>query len=314
MPSSKTKNVSKHLSKARSLDIPTYKSFRLAKKIKKPYKPLPGSFKLFADTVRFIYKHWRIFGLITITYFLISVLIVRGLNVSIGASDIKIALTELFDGGELLASITLFGLLVGSVNSSVGEAASVYQGIFITIFSLATIWLLRQLWSSTKNIQMRDAFYQGMYPLVPFIFVLFVLGLQMIPIYIASFIAGTVFGAGLAITPLEQILWALLLVLLVMLSLYWLVGSIFALFIATIPKTRPVQALRAASELVRHRRLLILRSLLFLPFALLLVSAMIIFPLIIVSPAIAEWIFLLLSAFLLPASVTYLYGLYRGLL
>lgn len=298
----------------RKLQKPKYKSFRLAKKIKQPALPVPSSFALFADVFKIMKRHWKVYAILSLAYLVLTVVLVRGFSVSIGAADIKVALTELFEGGELLASVTLFGLLIGSSGASSGEAASVYQGMVLTLFSLATIWILRQFWSDKKRILVREGFYQGMYPLVPFIAVLFIIGLQLMPLYVASFIAGIVYGTGLAVTQLEQVLWAILLVLLVILSLYMLCSSIFALFIVTIPKTMPIQAIKAASELVRYRRLIVLRRLLFLPFALLVTSALIIFPLIVVSPIVAEWTFLVVSALALPVSLTYLYGFYRELL
>ena len=310
------KTTTSSKSKPRKLPQPKYQSFRLSKRIKQPKPALTGSFRLFYRSLLTLKNGWKLFGGITLIYLLFSILIVRGLSVSIGASELKDALLELFEGsGQLTTSLTIFGLLLGSVGTSAGEAAGVYQTVFLIIFSLAIIWALRQYLSDkTEKIRIRDAFYQGMYPLVPVVLILLVIGLQLIPLYLSSFLVGAVYGTGLAVTVIEQVLWAVLLFLLALLSLYLVSSSLFALYIATLPKITPLQALRSARDLVRHRRWVVMRKVFFLPVAMIVLSGILVVPLILLSPTVAELLFLALSALALPVTHTYLYSLYRELL
>ena len=91
-------------------------------------------------------------------------------------------------------------------------------------------------------------------------------------------------------------------------------SSLFALYIVTLPNVTPMKALRSARQLVLHRRFLVLRKILFMPLALLVLGAIIMIPLIIFLTFAAEWIFFLLSMFVLTVVHAYMYTLYRELL
>jgi hypothetical protein len=141
-----------------------------------------------------------------------------------------------------------------------------------------------------------------------------VIGLQLLPLVFANFLYGVVFVGGLAVTALEQGLWGLLIGLLVLLTMYMITSSVFALYIVTLPNVRPMQALRSARDLVRYRRWVVMRKVLFLPVALLVASALLVVPIIIVSPALAEWVFFGLSMTGLAVAHSYFYHLYRELI
>lgn len=303
-------------SSSRKLATPKYRSFRISKRIKQTKPALTGGFRLFYRSLLTLKNGWKLLGGIALIYLLVSLLLVRGLSVTIGAGEIKDALQQLFGGGgQVAASVTVFGLLLGSAGASASDAASVYQTVFLIVFSLAFIWALRQYLSEkTQKIRIRDAFYRGMYPLVPVVLVLLVIGLQLVPLYVSGFLYSAVFGTGLAVTVLEQVLWAILLFLLALLSLYLVSSSIIALYIATLPNVTPMQALRSSRDLVRHRRWIIMRKVFFLPVAMITLAGIIVVPLIMLSPTLAEWVFLGLSALALPIVHTYLYSLYRELL
>jgi hypothetical protein len=97
-------------------------------------------------------------------------------------------------------------------------------------------------------------------------------------------------------------------------SLYMVSASIFALYIVTLPETQPRQALRAAKDLVRFRRLSVIRKVFFLPLFIFLVMAVIIVPLILYASAVVPAVFYLLAMVSILFAHTYLYSLYRGLL
>jgi hypothetical protein len=91
-------------------------------------------------------------------------------------------------------------------------------------------------------------------------------------------------------------------------------SSVFALYIVTLPDVTPMQALRSARELVRHRRWSIARKVLFLPVSLLVIAAAIMIPVILLLTPASEWAFFVLSMFSLAVIHSYMYGLYRELL
>lgn len=303
--------------KVRKLPASNYKSFRLQKSIKHSKAKLPGSYKLFKSSIRLLINNWKLFGAITLVYLILNVLLVKGFNAGLNIGELKEALQELFAytgrAAQLTTGVTLFGLLVGSTGSVSSDLAAAYQSVLLVVISLVLIWALRQVMSKEK-ITVRDAFYRGLYPLVPFLIVLFIIGIQLIPLFVSNFLFGIVFSGGLAVTALEKLLWGAMLFLLIVLSLYMVTSSVFALYIVTLPDMWPMQALRSARELVRYRRWTIMRKVLFLPFILIVISAFITIPLILFLTPIAEWVFFALTTMAFAVVHAYMYSLYRELL
>jgi hypothetical protein len=250
-------------------------------------------------------------------YLVLTIVLVKGFGVSSNIGDLQSTIEEVFNGNaaELFTSVTLFGVLLTNSSSVPNEVAGAYQSILLITTSLVLIWALRHTLVSKKvRIRIRDAFYKSPTPFIPFLIVLIVIGLQLIPMAAANFIYSVVINGGLAVTIIEKCLWITLVVLLVILSFYMVSSSIFALYIVTLPDMTPMHALRSAREIVKYRRLAIMRKILFLPVALLVLAACIIVPIIIISPAIAEWLFFVLSMLVLAIVHSYMYHLYRELL
>lgn len=301
----------------RRIKQPQYKTLHLSKRIQQPKAKLPSSYRLMRESLGVLKRNWKLFGGIVAVYLLLTIMLVKGFGVGSDIGELKDALQEAFQGrtAEIATSLALFSVLLGNASSTASEVAGAYQSLLLVVTSLVLIWALRQTGAAKKtSVTVRDAFYKGLYPLVPFLLVLLVIGLQLLPLLTASFLYSIVFGGGLAVTPIEQGLWACLLFMLIVLSLYMITSSVFALYIVTLPDMRPMQALRSARELVRFRRWVIMRKFLFLPSALIVVSALIMVPLIIISPAFAEWLFFVMSMLALAVVHSYMYRLYRELI
>jgi hypothetical protein len=302
--------------KNRKLAVPQYKSFRVSKKIRSPKPVLTGAFRLFWTSLQHLWANWKLFGGIVLVYLLLTVVLVKGFGVSgNNVPQLKDTLQQLFKGtsGQLTTGFTLFGLLLGTTGSVSSDVAGAYQTILLLVISLVLIWALRQTMAG-NTVKVKESFYKGLYPLVPFLLVLLVIGLQFIPLLIGNFLYSTVFSFGLAITSAEKVVWILVFALLALLTLYMVSSSIFGLYIVTLPDVTPMQALRSARELVRHRRWAIARKVLFLPVSLLVIAAVIMVPVIIFITAASEWVFFLLSMAALAIIHSYMYHLYRELL
>lgn len=305
-------------SNVRKITPPKYKSFRLSKRISQPKPKLLGGVKLLKKSLKILLGRRKLFLGIIVVYFLASLVLVKGLSVTSNLQETKSGLDQLIGGGwdRILTGATLFSVLLSNVNNPATEVGGVYQSLLLVGVSLATIWALRQSLSQKKShkIQTRDAFYKGLYPIVPFMAVVSVIGFQMLPLVLANFIYSLVIAGGIAVTVLEKSLWILLLLSLVILSTYMVCSSLFAVYIVTLPDVRPIQALKSARELVRYRRLLVLKRLMFLPLVVFFSMAVIIAPVIFFSPNFAEWLFFFMSMGALVVSHSYVYVLYRELL
>ncbi len=302
--------------KKRRLDNPQYKSFRLSKRIHHPSNvKLPGSWSLLKTTFGIIKSNWKYFGLMTLIYGILTFLFVRSSSKPVDIVELKDTFNTLLgQSGGAASTVSLFGILIGSSGLS-SDIAGTYQLILILVFSLATVFGLRHIYSSsTAKPSVKDSLYQGMTPIIPFILVLLVVGLQLMPLSIGTSLYSTVIASGIAVTALEKVLWLLLLILLGVLTFYMISSSIFALYIVMLPKMTPMKSLRSARDLVRHRRWTVMRKLVALPVYLLILLAIIVMPMIAFTPRFAEMIFFVLTLLLLPFIHTYIYTLYRKLL
>lgn len=298
----------------RRLKTPRYKTFRLSKRIKHP-KAIPSSWKISKQAAKLLWQHRRLIIGITLIYGVLNIILVRGFSGSTDVNGLKDGLNQIFSGnwGHFASSLTVFALLITSAGNTSSSTGGTYQLLLVIVISLAIIWTLRQVLAGNK-VRIRDGFYRGMYPFIPFVLVLLVIGLQLIPLLVGSTLYSTVINNGIAVFAIEKFFWGLLFFLLALLSLYMICSSIFALYIVTLPDMTPMKALRSARELVRLRRWTILRKILFLPLVLLIVAAIIMIPIIAFATPLAQWLFFVLTMLAVAAVHAYMYTLYRELL
>jgi hypothetical protein len=153
-----------------------------------------------------------------------------------------------------------------------------------------------------------------MYPVVPFVLVLLIVGLQLIPAGIGGWIYSSVILGGLAVSAIEKVLWLSLVLLLIVLSLYMITSSIFALCIVTLPEMTPIRALRSARGLVLHRRWVVARKCVAMLVVLLLLGAVIMTPFLLWWTTVAEAVFVIITSLGVIIPVVYLHSLYIELL
>ena len=136
----------------------------------------------------------------------------QGISGGTDVSTLKHSLSQVFTGhfGFLASGLSVFTVLVGSAGNGSSQTAGAYQLFLAIIASLAVIWALRQVLAGASP-RIRDAYYRGMYPLIPFILVLLVIGLQLIPLLIGSTLYSLVINNGIAVYfAIEKLVWALL--------------------------------------------------------------------------------------------------------
>lgn len=291
----------------------SYKSFRLAKKIKHgSNKKLPGIIKLISLSLEPIRKNKKLFLGLIFLQSILSIIFVVGVDSIFNFLAIKNELQESFEGveGKYAQSFALLGYVIGLGAEGTGSG---FQFFITLLFSLAIIWSIRQVLAG-EHIRLKQAFYEGMYPIIPFLAVLLVIGLQLLPLTIGNFLLTAVVLGGIAVTFIEQFIWWVFFGLLALLSLYMVLSSIFALYIVTLPGMTPIKALRSARALVLHRRISVGLRLLGLPVVGILVYTAALMPLILILPILVVPIFALLGSFGLFFVHSYIYNLYRELL
>lgn len=297
-----TRAVSKKSSTSTRVRKTTPKQARQkAKKEARSHGPLPGSFRLTWQSLVFIKKFWKPLGGIVLVYALLNLIFTSGLLNGAGSA--------VNGGGKLADALNVYGTLISSGGSN---AAPLMQTVLLIIESLVIIWALRHLFSGEK-IGVKQAYYHSTFPLIPFVIVLFIILLQLLPLTIGStvltLILSTVSGSSAV-----DVVAALLFIVLSAWSLYMVSSSIFALYIVTLPDMHPRVALKSAKSLVRYRRLPLIRKILFLPLFIIVFMGIVIVPLILFANFLVSPAFFVLSMLAVLFAHTYLYSLYKGLL
>lgn len=305
----------KTVKEPRKLKLGEYNSFRLQKPIKTGGEAtIPGAFRILAGSLGVLRRSWKPFLGIVLIYGVLNFLLVQSFN-GADLSQTKSTLDSTSTGhwSQLANSFALFVYMAGASGNVSSPVAGAYQLMLTLVTSLALIWTLRQVYAGHK-VRVRDGFYRGMYPLVPFVLVLLVAAIQLIPVILGVFIYNLVNTAGILQGGVEAVLWAVLLFMTALISLYMLCSSLFALYIVCLPDMEPRAALKSAKELVKHRRWTIMRKIIFLPITLLVVAALLIVPLVFVAAPLAGIGFFIVSMLGLPVLHSYMYRLYRELL
>lgn len=271
---------------------------------------VPTNFNILGQVFTLLRRHWKILGGITLVYLILNIVLASGLSSIINNfSSVK---DNLGTGHNFSGAVSGFGLLLSGSTSAGSELASVLQSTLIVLESLVVIWALRQLLAGEK-FSVKDAYYKSMAPLVPFLLVILVILIQLLPVTLGSGLLALI-SSTLATSGLTTFIMVLVLMPLLGWSIYMLSSSIFALYIVTLPDMQPRQALRSAKKLINFRRLKIIRRMIFLPIFILVVMAVIMLPLILFVHLLVVPIFYLLTILVVLFAHSYLYILYRGLL
>lgn len=276
-------------------------------------KPLIGSFRLTWRIFHIFKQFWKPLGGIVLVYLILNIIFASGVsNISNSFQTIK---DDLNAGGghNLWHAAGGFASLLGSSGASGSSTGSTLQSILFVLESLVIIWALRHLLSG-QAISVKLAYYKAMAPLIPFLLVILVIIIQLLPMTIGGTVLAAVATSVFTNSGVATVISSLIFAALAIWSLYMVSASVFALYIVTLPDMQPRQALRSARDLVRFRRLAVLRKVFFMPLFLIIVMGIIIVPLIVYAPAIVPAVFYILSMLAILFIHTYLYNLYRGLL
>ncbi len=267
----------------------------------------------FRRNIKILRGYYRAISLITIIYGMMYFIFVRVLT-NVDINQLKESVTVVFGNGHesFYTQLVSVGSLFGESLRFDSQSGSMY--IFMSLISsLALIWVLRGIWSE-KKVSVKEAYYQGMYPMVPFMLVILFILIQAIPFSISSFLLQTSINNGLAISLFEKIGFISLFVIGLLTSAYWIVGSIIAMFAVTVPGVTPSEARKTAKKVLAGRRFLVIRQILLFSILSAVIGLMPMMLIIWLVPSLAVIMAAILIVALLPWTHIYLYGLYRDLI
>ena len=267
----------------------------------------------FRRSLSIVRRYWKPLSICTAIYGVLYFLFVRVLT-AVNIDELSESVVAAFGDGEesFLTEVITVGSLFGESTNFNSQSGFLFVVVTI-VSSLAMIWLLRHIWGE-KRVSVRDAFYQGMYPMVPFALVLGFMLIQMLPFSIAAFIFQTAINNSLTVTFVERLFFMSVLATGIVISAYLLVGSIVALYASTVPGTRPSEARRAAKRVLRGRRFLVVKQVLIF---MILTGFVATAPMLLVVwqvPQISIVAVAVMIVLGMPWFNLYFYGLYRDLL
>lgn len=274
-----------------------------------------NSWRLSWETGQALVRHWKIFGALFIVYGLLELVVAQSVfHFSISSISGKLGMVSA--GQSVGDSFEVFAALFGQASTGGGSSSSAWHFIIATVMSLVIIWVLREIYASksSREPDFKDAFYESTRPFFPFVLILILIGLELIPMIVGfslySFVVSNAIVANLG----EQVMFFVVMILLAAVSVYWLTRSVVSLYIVTLPGVEPLDAFDEALRIVDGRRWSVARKLVFLPIAMFVIAAIIIVPCIMLYGPLAQWVFFLLTILSIFVAHTYLYLMYRSLL
>lgn len=279
---------------------------------KTPYigAKLSSGIDIIKQSLGLIWEHKVSFGGVLLVYGILQIILVQGVLAN-NFSELRNIFEDSFGG--VAGSFATLSYMVSNIGQVTSPEAGVYQSILLLIGSLAIIWAVRQL-SAGKDIRIRDAYYKGMYPLVPYTLVTLVIALQLLPAIIGAWLFGVVVANGIAVSMLEQGLWLAVFFVFASASIYMLCSSLFALFIVSLPDMTPMRALRSARGIVRYRRISIVGRMVILLLFVAVTYIAVMVPVIMFVAVLAPIVFYVTTVMITGLSITYMYIIYRELI
>ena len=308
-----------------------HRSFKISKKIDYARTlEIGGYWNLLGFVFRLIRENKKIFRNLVLVSALAGIVFI-GLMDQNFVSSLQ-AVVDTTNGGNFegfFGEIGKAGLIMAATFNSGGlvqspsEIQQMMFAIIVLFIWLATVQICRNILSEKKNLNLRDALYSCGAPIIPMTVISIVILMQLVPIFIATIVGAAAKTTSFLSSGIEQAVFFGAILLLFSLSAFWVIGSIFAMIIVTIPGTYPLQALKIAGNMVSQRRLAILKRILFLIFILALIWSIVIIPIImltnwlisingfLVNIPIVPISMLLMSCFSCVLSSVYIYVLYR---
>lgn len=229
-------------------------------------------------------RKWVYIRCILILYIL-SAIFIGALQVD-NISSVNTVIDSASSGSNVLgpvvrAAVTVGSSIGGALNNNLSDVQYIYSSALVIIGLLTVVWLLRHQLAG-KKVQARDGLYNAAAPLTAE-YVLVVVGIaQLIPAALATLIYVSATTSGILDGGIETAMFSLALFFVIVLTLYFMTTTLFAMFIATIPGTYPMKAYKAARHIVAGQRLRLLLRLLWMMVIVVVMAFIVLMPVVII--------------------------------
>lgn len=306
-----------------------HRSFRMTRR--RDYSrslQLPGYIAFTHSVNKTLLGHKKLFIWLAVIYaVLMTILVGIGSQETYNtlATTLQDTGSEVFQGN--LGQIGQAVLLIVSISNTgltgnPTEAQQIYIVLVGLLIWLTTVWLLRHIGAGHK-VKLRDGFYNAGSPIIATFLVALVFCIQLLPAAIAALGYAAAVSSGLLSGGVAAMLFWVAASLLVIMSLYWVTSTFFALIIVTLPGMYPFKALRTAGDMMVGRRLRVLLRLLWMAVVVSVASLIVLIVVILIDTGLVRlWpvvanipvvpvALLLVSVVAFIWSTSYIYLLYR---
>lgn len=286
-------------------------------------KPFPGLWAYSKEIDKTLLGARGLFGRLLLLGWIVLVLVL-GLSFQseyAGLSQSTEEVTGQLAGGVLKTSVEVgalfLSMITGSLATNITASQQLYTGIVYLLLWLTMVWLLRHVMLGNP-VRVRDGVYNSGSPIVSTLLVVSFAFVQLLPLGIVA----TLFAALVNNGILQGALWTTFGVVAILamtaVSVYWLLSTLFAAVVVTIPGTYPWAAIKSARTLIVGYRKLVFTRVLWLAFLNILALLVVMVPVILLDAlvgyklsAFVVAIYQLVSVALFMYSSAYLYILYR---
>lgn len=221
----------------------------------------PGMLQHVFMTFGTIFKNWKLFLPLLVIVVFLNMLFVGLMSEAnyVKLQDVLNQADTQTTGGNVGGVVKAGFLLISAITSGgvfgkSNEVAMIFGILIFLLIWLTTIFILRRLMAG-KKVKLRDALYNSMSPLVPTVMIFAVVVLQCIPIFLLIIAYSAAVQTNFLTMPFYALMFLVFAILMIVLSGYLLSSSLVALIAVTVPGIYPMEAFRAAKELIMSRRI-----------------------------------------------------------
>ena len=290
---------------------------------------LPGYFAFTLYVWKVLWAHkwtffwvWLVFVVLLVGFGLLGSQTVYDELGHLVTSSAQKGMFDGFFGNMNKAGVTLLTATTKGLSGTLTSGQQITLGAVGLYVWLTVVWLLRNFLGE-KKVKFRDALYSAGAPIISTLLTVLILLIQLVPMGVAIIVTSSIWQSGVIQGGVESMALSVALIMIVLLSLYWVTSTFFAMVIVTLPGMYPLRAMVIAGDLVIGRRLRLFYRVLWLLVTLLSWWIVIMIPTIVfdswiksVFKQIAGWpivpvVFMLLATFLIIWAASYIYLLYR---
>lgn len=270
----------------RNREAASHKSFIRTRRRDKIQRPAIEGYIAFPWYVlRMLRNRKWVYMRFIVVFFVFSVIFIGALQVD-NISSVNEVIDSASSGDSVIgpvmrAAVTVGSSITGALNNNLSEVQYVYLSALLILGVLTIVWLLRHQLAG-HSLKVRDGLYNAAAPLAAQ-YVLLVVGIaQMIPAALAVLLYISLTSSGILNGGIETALFSVALLLVIVLTLYFMTTTLFAMFIATIPGTYPMNAYKTARRIVAGQRLRLLMRLVWMVIIVLALSFIVLIPIVII--------------------------------